>query len=76
MLTLIPWREKWFGGWLWLCPIISVFMLIVAAMAIFNSGINPARQLDAFVAAMASFQANVVSLPFLIAIREIARMKG
>jgi hypothetical protein len=73
MMVLIPWREGWFGGWLWIFPLFSVSMLLIAANTIFLSGIDPTRQVDALAWAMASFEANIVSLPILIAIREIMR---
>jgi len=75
MIVLIPWQEGWFGGWLWIIPWISVTMLLIAANMLFLSGIDPTHQLDALVWAMASFEANLVSLPILIAIREITRRR-
>jgi hypothetical protein len=75
MIVLIPWQEGWFGGWLWILPVLSVTMLLMAANYMFLSGIDPTRQLDALVSAMASFEANIVSLPILIAIREIMRRR-
>jgi len=75
MIVLIPWQEGWFGGWLWILPVISVGMLLMAANDMFLSGIDPTHQLDALVWAMASFEANLVSLPILIAIREITRRR-
>jgi uncharacterized membrane protein len=75
MIVLIPWQERWFGGWLWILPLVSVSMLLMAANDMFLSGIDPTRQLNALESAMASFEANIVSLPILIAIREIMRRR-
>ena len=78
MIVLIPWQEGWFGGWLWILPVVSVTMLLMTTNNMFLSGIDPTHpihQLDALVSAMASFEANIVNLPILIAIREIMRRR-
>jgi len=75
MIALIPWQEGWFGGWLWIIPGVSVTALLTAANSMFLSGIDPTHQLDALVWAMASFEANIVGLPILIAIRELTRRR-
>lgn len=73
MLMLIPWQEKWFGGWLTWLLLIPFSILIVAASEMFLWGIGQAYPIDALSALMASFQANLVSATIFLALRETAR---
>jgi hypothetical protein len=73
MLVLIPWQEKWFGGWLWSFFVIPFLMLIFAGTELFLWGLERAYPIDAFSFVMASFQANVVSAAILFALRETIR---
>ena len=73
ILVLIPWQEKWFGGWLWSFLLIPFLMLIFAGTQLFLWGLERAYPIDALSSVMASFQANVVSATLLFAVHETIR---